>query len=52
MGQITVRISDDLENEFRKLIARKSGYRKGQLTIAIEEALDCWIKQNKKITKI
>lgn len=46
MGQINLRISDELEYEFRQLAAKKFGARKGFLTNAFVEALGDWVKKN------
>jgi hypothetical protein len=45
MGQISVFIDDDLDTEFRVAIAKKLGLKKGNIKIAIEEAIRLWIDQ-------
>ncbi len=47
MGKLTVIIDDELERKFRIAIAEKGGKR-GDLTIAIEEAIQLWIEMQKK----
>jgi len=44
MGRINLVISDDIENKFRKEVAKRFGVRKGNIQKAIEEAIDIWIK--------
>jgi len=44
MGRIVVELDEELENMFRKEVARRLGMKKGNLKIAIEEAIATWIK--------
>jgi hypothetical protein len=45
--KINLTINADLEKEFREAISMKYGYKKGNLQLAIEEAVKDWIeKQN------
>jgi len=44
VGTITVSISDDVEEKFRKTASSKYGTRKGYLGDAITEAMKIWIK--------
>jgi len=48
MGSIKVILSDDLEKEFREEIFKSKGMRKGNITLAIEEAIRMWINKNQK----
>lgn len=48
MGRLDLNISDDLEQKFRDMVYRTRGMKKGNLTISLEEALDLWIKEQKK----
>jgi len=48
VGQLNVKIPDELEEKFRKLAVEKFGARKGFLTLAIMEAFEEWIKKNSK----
>ena len=43
MGKMMVSINDEVEREFRELVAKKYGLRRGALSIAVEEALKWWI---------
>ena len=45
MGQISVVIDEDLDAKFRAAIAQKLGLKKGNIKIAIEEAIQLWIDQ-------
>ncbi len=45
--KINLTIDADLEKQFREAISKKYGYKKGIMSLAIEEALTDWIgKQN------
>ena len=46
MGKMNIDISDELDEQFRKAVFNRFGMKKGNLTMAIEEALEEWI--NKK----
>ncbi len=47
MGRMLVVIDDDLETEFRKIVAMKYGLKRGALSKAVEEALKLWIKKHR-----
>jgi len=51
MGQINLKIEDELEKEFRKVAAQKFEARKGFLKKAIEEAIRDWINKNSEDAK-
>lgn len=38
-------IDNELDEKFRKKITRKLGYKKGNYSIALEEAIEDWIKK-------
>lgn len=46
MGAIKVILSDDLEEKFRKKVFQMYGMKKGNIKLAIEEAIQEWIKQS------
>lgn len=46
MGQLNVEIPDELDEKFKRVVAKKFGLRKGSLKKAIEEAIMEWIKRN------
>jgi hypothetical protein len=43
MGAIKVILSDDLEEKFRKKVFQIYGMKKGNIKLAIEEAIEDWI---------
>ncbi len=43
MGAIKVILSDELEQKFRDEVFKSKGMKKGNITIAIEEAINMWI---------
>jgi len=49
MAKINITISDELDREFRKAVAEYLGFKRGNLQIAIEEALEMWIKARKTV---
>ena len=48
MGKINLTISDGLEKRFREEVFRRLGMKKGNIQIAVEEAIKLWIKNRKK----
>ena len=46
--QINTNIKDNLDEEFRRVIAQTKGVRKGAMAEAITEALELWIAKNEK----
>lgn len=48
MGNIKVILPDELEKEFREEVFKQMGMKKGNLTIAIEEAIGEWIASRRK----
>lgn len=45
MGQLSIVIDDKLDEKFRATIAKTIGFKKGNIKIAIEEAIQLWIDQ-------
>jgi len=43
LGEIRGVVSEDIEDQFRRLAMKKFGYGKGSLSKALEEALRQWI---------
>lgn len=41
-------LKDELEQEFRKAVFETKGMKKGNISVAIEEAIKYWIKTQKK----
>jgi len=48
MGVINVKISDEIEAEFRMELLKRKGAKKGAMGAAVEEALRLWIGAIKK----
>ena len=46
--KLTVLIQDELDEKFRNAVFQKKGMHKGNLTEAIEEAIELWIKERSK----
>jgi hypothetical protein len=44
MGKLNVVLPDDLEDRFRKAVFEKMGMKKGNISEAMEEAIDMWIR--------
>lgn len=49
MARINLVISDELDEQFRSEVAKRLGMKKGNIQVAVEEALKDWI--NKTSTK-
>jgi len=48
MGRINIVVSDEVEDSFRKEVAKTKGLKKGNIGKAIEEALILWMKTEEK----
>lgn len=48
MARITITLNDQLDKKLRETVSDTIGFKKGNLQIAIEEALESWIKEHKK----
>ena len=44
MGKLNVLLPDEVETRFRKAVFEKMGMKKGNLSEAMEEAVDMWIR--------
>lgn len=47
MGKLTLTLRDELEKRFREEVFRRLGMKKGNIQIAIEEAIEMWIRGRK-----
>ena len=52
MTRMNVVIDDKLEERFRKTIADSMGLHKGNISNALEEAIDLWIRTQLNKTKL
>ncbi len=43
MGKLNFVIRDDLDEKFRAEVFKRKGMKKGNLTEALEEALELWV---------
>lgn len=48
MGRITLTLNDDLDKRLRQAVSETLGFKKGNLQIAVEEALNQWIMKQAK----
>jgi hypothetical protein len=48
MGRITITLNDELDKKLRQAVSDTIGFKKGNLQIAIEEALEQWIKEHSR----
>ena len=53
MATITINVSQDAAEEFRKVVEEKFGHKKGALGKAVEEAIRKWVdeEEQKKIAE-
>jgi len=45
MGKLSLTINDNLEKRFRDTVYQRKGYRKGNISEAVEESFELWISQ-------
>jgi hypothetical protein len=45
MGRIVVELDEELETTFRNEVAKRLGMKKGNIKIAIEQAMKLWIER-------
>lgn len=48
MGRMQIVLSDDLEKAFRDEVFNRLGMKKGNMSLAIEEAIRLWIEIRKE----
>jgi len=44
--KLTILIDDQLDEKFRQAVFKEKGMHKGNITSAVEEALENWIKEH------
>lgn len=45
MARITITLNDGLDKKLRETVAQTIGFKKGNLQVAIEEAIEGWIEE-------
>jgi len=48
MGRIDIILPDELEQKFRTEVAKQLGMKRGNLTLAVQEAVKSWIETRRK----
>jgi hypothetical protein len=48
MGRIDIVIKDDIEEKLRQEVFKSMGMKKGNMSIAVEEAIKMWIESRGK----
>jgi len=49
--KMNITISRELDEKFRNTVAKTLGFKKGNLQVAIEEAIEMWISEKEKQLK-
>jgi hypothetical protein len=45
MGKLNVVLPDEVEKRFRKAVFEKKGMKKGNISEALEEAVEAWMRK-------
>lgn len=48
MGKMNIVLDDKTEEKFRETVFTSKGMKKGNISIALEEAIELWIEQQAK----
>ena len=48
MARINLVIDDELDEQFRNEVAKRLGMKKGNIKVAIEDAIRDWVKNEKQ----
>lgn len=51
MGTLGLKIDDDLDTKFREAVYKRKGMKKGNITEALEEAIEQWIDSEKVLSR-
>jgi hypothetical protein len=46
--RVNITLDEELDKRFRETVSQTLGFKKGNLQVAIEDALEQWIKEHKK----
>lgn len=46
MGKMNIVLDDKTEEKFRNTVFKRKGMKKGNISEALEEAIEQWIKEN------
>jgi hypothetical protein len=50
-ARLYLTIPEELDTKFRDEVARRLGMKKGNLQVAIEEAIELWLRSKKTVGK-
>ncbi len=48
MGKMNIVLNDKTEEDFRRAVFESMGMKKGNISLALEEAIEIWITQQAK----
>jgi hypothetical protein len=48
VGKMNIVIKNAIEDRFRRTVANTKGFRKGNISVALEEAIELWIREQTK----
>lgn len=51
MGMLALNVDDGLEKKFRETVFKRKGMKRGNITDALEEAIEQWIESEKELPK-
>jgi hypothetical protein len=49
LGKMNIVLGDKTEERFRKAVADNKGMKKGNISVALEEAIELWIEQQARM---
>lgn len=48
MGRVDIILPDDLEQRFREEVFKRLGMKRGNITLAVQEAIEQWVEKGEK----